>query len=139
MDRVRPEPFVNADSKPYWSAAKEGRLVLQECADCGHVDFMPRHICPACWSDNRKWINAAGTGIIHSFSIVHRAPLPAFRDDCPYVVALIDLTEGARMMTNIVGEDALKVAIGDAVEICFEDRGYIRLPQFMRSKNIASL
>ena len=139
MDSARPEPLVNADSEPYWSAAQEGRLVLQRCVDCGHIDFMPRHICPACWSDNRKWIDASGIGRVHSFSIVHRAPLPEFRDDCPYVVALIDLIEGPRMMTNIVGEDALKVAIGDAVEICFEDRGDIRLPQFRRFTNKAEL
>ncbi len=132
MVRARPEPFVNADSKPYWMAIKEGRLVLQKCVECDHVDFMPRHICPVCWSDNRTWIDASGTGTIHSFSIVHRSPLPVFRDDCPYVVALIDLTEGPRIMTNIIGESALKVAIGDAVAICFEDRGNLRIPQFQR-------
>ena len=93
---------------------------------------MPRHVCPTCWSDNRTWIDAVGTGTVHSFSIVHRAPLPAFRADCPYVVALLDLTEGPRMMTNIVGTGALDVAIGDAVEVCFEDRGNARVPQFQR-------
>ena len=125
-----PEPFVNADSEAYWAAAKEGRLVLQQCADCGHVEFMPRHVCPKCWSENRTWTDAAGTGTVHSFSIVHRAPLPAFREDCPYVVALIDLDEGPRMMTNIVGDGACQVAIGSEVEVCFEDRGEAKLPQF---------
>ena len=126
----RPEPFVNADSKVYWAATKESRLVLQECADCGHVDLMPRHVCPKCWSENRTWTDAVGTGTVHSFSIVHRAPLPAFREDCPYVVALIDLAEGPRIMTNIVGDGALEVVIGDRVEVCFEDRGEAKVPQF---------
>ena len=130
MQSAHPEPFVNADSEPYWSAAKEGRLVLQKCKDCGHLDFMPRHVCPACWSENRTWVDAQGTGIVHSFSIVHRAPLPAFRADCPYVVALIELAEGPRMMTNIVGDGALDVAIGDPVDLCFEDRGDTCVPQF---------
>ena len=53
MVGLLPEPFVNADSEAYWAAAKEGRLVLQQCADCGHVEFMPRHVCPKCWSENR--------------------------------------------------------------------------------------
>ena len=130
MTGLRPEPFVNADSEAYWAAAKEGRLVLQQCIDCGHLDFMPRHVCPKCWSENRTWIDSTGTGTVHSFSIVHRAPVPAFREDCPYVVALIDLAEGPRMMTNIVGDDALRVAIGDRVEICFEVRGEAKVPQF---------
>ena len=130
MTGLRPEPFVNADSEAYWAAAKEGRLVLQQCIDCGHLDFMPRHVCPKCWSENRTWTDSTGTGIVHSFSIVHRAPLAAFREDCPYVVALIDLAEGPRMMTNIVGDDALRVAIGDRVEICFEVRGEAKVPQF---------
>ena len=91
---------------------------------------MPRHICLKCWSENRAWIDAAGTGTVHSFSIVHRAPLPSFREDCPYVVALIDLAEGPRIMTNIVGDGALEVVIGDRVEVCFEDRGEAKVPQF---------
>ena len=130
MTGQHPEPLVNADSEAYWTAAKEGRLVLQQCSDCGHVDFMPRHLCPACWSEKRTWIDAVGTGTVHSFSIVHRAPLTAFREDCPYIVALIDLTEGPRMMTNIIGDGALEVAIGARVEICFEDRGETKVPQF---------
>jgi len=130
MNDAHPEPIVNADSEVYWSAAKEGRLVLQKCRDCGHLDFMPRHVCPKCWSEAKEWQDADGAGTVHSFSIVHRAPLPAFRDDVPYVVALIDLAEGPRMMTNIIGDNALDVAIGDAVTLCFEDRGEARVPQF---------
>ena len=76
-----------------------------------------------------------GGGRVHSHSIVHRAPSPAFRERVPYVVALVDLEEGPRMMANIVGDDALEVAIGDAVEVLFEERGEGRkLPQFRRTR-----
>lgn len=105
---------------------------LKKCADCSYVDFMPRYIFSISWSKKSVWIDAEGTGTINSFSIIHRSSSPVFRDRCPYVVALIDLTEGPRMITNIVGEDALSVAIGDALEICFGDRGFTRVPQFQR-------
>ncbi|MEK9724037.1 MAG: Zn-ribbon domain-containing OB-fold protein [Rhodospirillaceae bacterium] len=130
MTDAKPEPVASADSQFYWQAAAEGRLVLQQCAHCGHLDFMPRHVCPQCWSENRTWVDAAGTGTVHSFSVVHRAPLPAFRADVPYVVALIELAEGPRMLTNIVGDNALSVEIGSAVTLCFEDRGAAKVPQF---------
>lgn len=127
---AKPEPVINADSEAYWAAARDGRLALQQCTDCGHLDFMPRHVCPTCWSEAKTWVDASGAGTVHSFSIVHRAPLSAFRADVPYVVALIDLAEGPRLLTNIVGNGALDVAIGDAVTLCFEDRGAAKLPQF---------
>lgn len=125
-----PPPVANADSAPYWRAAKEGWLALQKCGDCGHVDFMPRHLCPSCWSDRREHVRASGKGTVHSFSVIRRAPLPAFAAIVPYVVALIDLEEGPRMPANIVGDDALTAEIGAPVELTFEDRGEARLPQF---------
>ena len=78
----------------------------------------------------------SGRGTVHSFSIVHRAAFPEFQANAPYVIALIDLAEGPRMMTNIVGEDALEVALDDSVEVCFEDRGTkgAKVPQFRRAK-----
>jgi len=91
---------------------------------------MPRHVCPSCWSPEKEWVTAAGTGTVHSFSIIHRAPLPSFKDHVPYVIALIELEEGPRMMANIIGEGALGVSIGDPVIVCFEDRGGAGIPQF---------
>lgn len=135
MSETLPLPVPNADSKPYWEAAKDGRLVLQKCKGCGLTSFMPRHVCPSCWSSAKEWVTAAGTGTVHSFSIIHRAPLPSFKDRMPYVIALIELQEGPRMMTNIVGEGALDVRIGDPVMVWFEDRGNARIPQFRIAPN----
>lgn len=126
-----PQPVVNADSKPYWDAARAGRLVIRKCRDCGEVHFMPRHLCPSCWSDQMDWVDAKGTGTVHSYTVIHRPPLPEFTG--PYVLAMIELAEGPRMVSNIVGDDALSVAIGDPVEVTFEDRGDgAMLPQFRR-------
>ena len=93
-----PQPVVNADSLPYWNAAREGRLVIRKCRSCNTLHFMPRHLCPSCWSDDLEWIDSKGTGSVHSFTVVRRAPMAAFAPRAPYVVALIDLDEGPRMV-----------------------------------------
>lgn len=129
-----PDPQT-AEAKHFFAAAAAGRLELQRCAACGKVWFYPRPACVACGAAQYTWIVASGRGTLHSFSIVHRAPSEAFRARLPYVVALIDLDEGPRMMANIVGDDALEAAIGDPLEALFEDRGEgRRLPQFRRMR-----
>ena len=129
-----PAPVANADSQPYWAAARERRLVIRKCKACGELHFMPRYLCPVCWSDRLEWVDAKGSGSVHSFTIVRRASDPAFAALVPYEVALVDLDEGPRMMANIVGIDALAVKIGDRVQVTFEDRGNgAMLPQFSRA------
>jgi uncharacterized protein len=128
-----PAPVSNADSKPYWEAAARQELVLKRCSACGKHHFPPRYLCPTCWSDKLEWTKSAGQGAVYSFTLMHRAPLPVFAQRVPYVVALIDLEEGPRMMANIVGDDALQTKIGDRVSVCFEERaGGSKLPQFRR-------
>lgn len=121
------------DAGPYWTAAAEERFVLQQCTACNTHRFVPSHVCRRCGSDTARWVDASGDGIVHSFTIVHRAPTPAFRAHTPYVVALVDLAEGPRMMANIIGDDAAGVAIGDAVRVCFEARAEGKVPQFTRA------
>ena len=134
MQSTLPEPVANADSAPYWDAARERRLLIRSCRACGTKHFMPRYLCPACWSDQLEWVPSAGKGSVHSFSIIRRAPVATFAQKVPYVVALIDLDEGPRMVTNIVGDDALSVRIGERVEVTFEERGDgAMLPQFQRT------
>lgn len=128
-----PAPEPTPDAEPYWQGAREQRLLLQRCSRCGHRQFPPRHLCTTCQHDQHDWVEASGTGTVYSFTIVHRAPLAAFRDRVPYVVALVDLAEGPRMMANVVGDDALGVGIGEPVEVCFEPRsGGAMVPQFRR-------
>jgi uncharacterized OB-fold protein len=130
VEKQLPLLVANADSAVYWKSANEEKLVIRRCNSCGEKHFMPRYLCPVCWSEDLEWIEASGKGVVHSFSVVRRASSPAFADRVPYVVALIDLAEGPRMMTNIVGEGALDVEIGDRVRLEFEERGDAKLPQF---------
>ena len=133
MSLPLPSPVSNGDSKAYWAAARDRQLVIRKCNACGQMHFLPRHLCPACWSDDLAWVPAKGSGRVHSFTIIRRASAPAFADKVPYVVALIELDEGPRMMANILGADALDVAIDDPVQVTFEDRGEGDLiPQFER-------
>lgn len=125
-----PMPASNADSAPYWEAARDGKLVLQQCAACGLKRFPPRHFCPTCWSEQTNWVEACGRGTIHGVTTVRRAPSQAFRDKVPYVVALVDLEEGPRMMTNIVGPNAEQAHIGQPVDVTFEMRDGGAVPQF---------
>ncbi len=128
-----PAPYLSADAGPYWRAAQEDRLVMQLCYGCGSYRFFPGLLCPKCGSDEQVWGPCSGQGTVYSLTMVHRAPNPAFRSIAPYIVALIDLEEGPRMMANIVGADRLETAIGDRVKVCFEARGpEIKVPQFVR-------
>lgn len=133
MDSTLPKPISNADSQPYWQGARENKLLIRKCNACGQVHFMPRHVCPTCWSDDLQWIEASGKGTVHSYTIIRRASDPRFTHLVPYVVVLVDLQEGPRMMANVLGENALKTKIGDALTLVFEDRGDgDQLPQFQR-------
>jgi uncharacterized OB-fold protein len=130
-----PLPRPDKDSQAYWDAARRHELVLQRCSECNRFRFYPRSICPYCLSDQFEWRRASGRGAIYSFTIIHRPPVPAFRDRVPYVLALIDLEEGVRMMSNVVDCDPHSVEIGMAVEVIFEDiTEEITLPKFRLSR-----
>lgn len=130
-----PIPPSNPDTAPYWQAAREERLLMQRCRACGHVRFPPSHLCPKCHGADGDWAELSGRGSVASFTVMRRAPTPAYAARVPYVLALIDLDEGPRMMANVLGDDALGVAIGDRVEVVFEARGEdgFKLPQFRRA------
>jgi len=127
----KPLPSVDPESAPYWSALKENRLILKHCRDCGRHHFYPRALCPHCHSDALEWSDARGTGSIYSFTVARRPAGPAFKADAPYVVAVIDLDEGARMMTNIVTDDVDAVRIGQRVAVQFDAvTDEVTLPRF---------
>ena len=131
MNSSLPVPVSNADSAPYWEGAKNGRLLVRHCKACDTFHFMPRHLCPNCWSDSLDWTESTGLGTVYSYTVIRRAPLAVFAPLVPYVVALIELEEGVRMMANIMGEHALSVQIGDKVKVMFEKRGEDAVvPQF---------
>lgn len=125
----KPIPEANADTRPFWDACNRGKLLVQHCRACGHRQFYPRGLCQRCRSQDLAWQAAEPRGSVYSFTIVHRAPTPAFRADVPYAIALVDLADGVRMMMNIVNCDPERVAIGMPVNIVFEQRDGQAVPQ----------
>ncbi|MGH9028335.1 MAG: Zn-ribbon domain-containing OB-fold protein [Acidimicrobiales bacterium] len=117
--RPRPAPVPDPDSAEYWSAAHDGRLVLQRCEACGAYQLYPRDHCISC-GGAVSWVEASGRGSVYSFTIIRQNYSRAFRDMIPYVVALVDLEEGPRLMTNIVECDPADVTIGMPVHATFE-------------------
>src|SRR4051812_18337240 len=97
----KPEPLQTIDSESYWRAAADGRLELSRCGACANVFHYPRPLCPRCGSWDVEKITSSGRGKVYSFTVVHRAPTPAFRPDAPYVLALVDTEEGARLFTSV--------------------------------------
>ena len=130
---TRPLPVKQPESDFYWEKAQAHELWLRRCNACGRAYFYPRDICPHCFSRDVTWERASGRGTLYAFGIVHRGPTPAFRDHVPYVVALVDLEEGARMATNLVDvePDPEHVKVGMAVEVTFDDvTADVTLPKF---------
>jgi uncharacterized protein len=113
-------PVIEPESQPFWDAAKEGRLLIQRCEACGTAQHYPRPFCASCWSDRVRWEEASGRGRIYTYSVVYMNDLPPFADRLPYVAAAVDLDEGPRIMTNIVGADPAELAVGAPVVVDFE-------------------
>ena len=128
---AKPVPTPNAETRAYWQACNEGRLLIQHCQACGQLQFYPRLVCTRCASASLDWIEASGRASVKSFTIIRRAVSPAFEADVPYVVALVTLEEGPTMMANIVDCDPERVTIGQSVQVLFERRSETMVvPQF---------
>lgn len=126
-------PVPQPESDFYWEKCKAHELWLRHCRDCDRAYFYPRDLCPLCFSRNTDWIQSSGQGTVHTFCIVHRAPTPAFRDKVPYIPAVVELEDGARICTHLVGVEPEPSAIkcGMAVEVVFDDlTDAISLPKF---------
>jgi len=126
MEKTTTQPPAYAI--PFWEGCRDHKLRYQACAHCGTVQLIPRTVCTHCHSQELRWKDSAGHGAILSYTIVYRAPTPAFKADTPYVIALIDMDEGFRLMTNVRGGANDSVAIGRRVRIGFEVRGDRTLP-----------
>jgi uncharacterized protein len=116
----RPIPIGDALTEPYWNALAQGRFLLPRCESCARFHFYPRPACPYCRSASIAWVPASGRGCVHSYSIVHRAPNPAFADDVPYPIAIVKTDEGPQLMSRIVRIDAEAVRIGLRVRVRIE-------------------
>ncbi len=125
-----PVPVPDGDTRPFWDGVAQHKLMIQRCDSCRQFVFYPRSICPHCFSDTLSWVEAQGTGTIYSYTVVHRAFGP-FAGQTPFVVAIVELAEGVRMMTRISGSAPDAVRIGAQVQVVFveADEG-VTLPYF---------
>lgn len=129
---AKPMPVPDADSRRFWDGCREHRLQIERCADCKTPRFPPAGVCPHCRSSRSEWITASGRGTVFSWIVVrHPVPKDVYAGEVPYVVALVELEEGVRMPTNIVGCAPDAVRAGMPVEIVFDDvSAEITLPRF---------
>ena len=130
--RPLPKPMT-PEAKPYWDGLREGKLMLPECNDCGKAFFYPRIACPNCHSRNVGWVQASGKGKLYSFQIAYRALNPAFKIPPPYVLAMVELEEGPRLMSNLINVEADPDVIkcDMAVEVVFEKQtNEVTIPLF---------
>ena len=122
----KPLPEITPVNQPFWDGARAGKLMMQRCKDCQSWDFCPRPICVECNSDKLEWLQVSGKGKVFSFTVIREVvgqALRGFEPDLPYVTAWVDLDEGPRFCSNIIGCPVESVRIGMDVEVVFEDTG----------------
>jgi uncharacterized OB-fold protein len=135
FDTTKPLPETQPWSERFWAGTREGRLLIQTCKDCKSKIFYPRKRCPECWSGNLDWVQASGKARVFTFSTAYSMVEPKFMDELPYTLAYVDLEEGVRMMTRIVGCAPEDVHFDMEVEVTFHERAGFFLPYFTPAKH----
>ena len=120
MSKPKPVPRPAPESAPYWEAAKQHKFELPRCNACGGFWFPPSQSCPHCLAADFAFVPASGRGKVFSFVTFHRVYHPAFEGEVPYVVALVELEEGAMMTSNIKTDDPYAVHVGMPVRMTYE-------------------
>ena len=126
----RPLPlFPEPDTAPFWAATAEHRLTYQICRACGQVVFHPRRHCTCCTSGDLEWRDSAGAGTVYTFTVIRQHGHPFFRARIPYLVGLIDLDEGFRMLAEIAA-DPETLQVNQRVTVTWEDHADLSVPIF---------
>jgi len=131
-DRPLPQP-ITPEAKPYWEGLRQHKLMLPRCRQCQRAFFYPRVLCPFCHAGDIEWFQASGRGRLHSFEIAHQSFNKALRVKPPYVLAMVELDEGPRMLSNLVGiePDPERIRCDMPVEVVFHQlTEEITLPLF---------
>lgn len=126
------EPFLQEpEAKPFWANLTEHKLTAQRCNACEkYFTYPPQGSCPHCLSSNYEWVPLSGKGKVYSFVTYCRAWHPSYEDKVPYNVSLVDLDEGPRLISNVIGCPVDQVKIGMPVEVVYEDNEGYTLPKF---------
>ena len=128
-DKHVPQPTPN--TQPYFDYAARGELRIQRCEDCGHCFFYPRTACPMCSSERLEWMLCSGRATLHTYLINNR-PAVGFEEETPYAIAVVQLEEGPRMMTNVVGvpQTPEHLVLDMELEVVFDKHGDVTVPKF---------
>ncbi|MEI7714200.1 MAG: OB-fold domain-containing protein [Rhodospirillales bacterium] len=127
----KPIPVPDELTAPFFDGARDGKLMLQHCTACDGWSFPVRERCPHCFAPKLEWRAASGKGTLYTFAIMHQVMNPGFAGQTPYNVSQVDLAEGVRMVSNVIGiaSDALK--IGMTLEVVFDNVGDgVHVPKF---------
>ena len=120
----------DSESRHYWEGLARGELRIQRCTTCSRAVFYPRSLCPHCHAETLAWITASGKGTIYSYTVAHQA-FGVFAEQAPFIIAIIELEEGVRMMSRIIDAPREQVAIGKPVQVTFgQVREDLTLPYF---------
>ena len=128
---TKPLPELSEENRPFWDGCRAGELRMQRCSACGHLRYPIAPLCPACLDEAHEWEALSGRGEVYSYVVFHQVYNQAFADDVPYNVALIQLDEGPRMFSNVVGVPNDAVSVGDRVVVVFDPATEeITIPRF---------
>jgi uncharacterized OB-fold protein len=106
---------------PFWESLRRGRAEVQRCDDCGAYRYIPKERCPVCLSSQAAWVAISGRGEVYTYTVVHRAPTPAYQAEAPYVIAHVTMDEGFRMVSNLQGVDPAAARIGLKVQLVYRE------------------
>lgn len=127
----KPLPNIGEKNRPFWEATAKGELQMQRCDDCGHYRYPISDWCPRCLSENYTWTKLSGRGEVFSAVTFYQVYHPAYRDDVPYNSSMIQLEEGPRMFSNVVGVPPDEVKVGDKVHVVFDKiNDEVTMPRF---------
>lgn len=128
-----PLPQPDPVTRPFWDSLRAQEMQVQRCTACRRFVFYPRAVCPYCFGAALEWTPVSGRGTVHAVTVVHRAPSPELQPETPYVVALVDLEEGVRLMARLTGvpADPAQTPIGLSVEVVYDHvTPEVTLPRF---------
>ncbi|WP_324275550.1 Zn-ribbon domain-containing OB-fold protein [Blastococcus brunescens] len=119
-DYSKPLPDIDDETRPFWDGALREELRMQKCSRCGHIRYPISRICPDCLEPGHEWVPLSGRGEVYSSIVFHQVYDKAFADDVPYNVSLVQLDEGPRMFSNVVGVPPSEVTVGARVRVVFD-------------------
>lgn len=126
----KPVPTPTPESLPFYEGAKQGRLMIQRCGECGAHRFVARSRCAECGSGRAEWVQASGRATLVSWAYVHQKYHPAFLAETPYPIATVELKEGPRLVSALVQLGGVKLRAGLPLEVVFDDAGEWKIPKF---------